>query len=84
MSTTLIVPVMRRGHRIGILTPGQAQAPFLEYDERTQRWRVWLAFDATVDGGTYLDLYPTGQSDRVTLRSDGVVENIVRLTGPVV
>ncbi len=74
---------MRRGHRIGIIEPHASQSPFLEYDERTRRWRVWASFDDNVDSGTFIDLYATGQSERVTLRSDGMVENITILTGPV-
>jgi hypothetical protein len=74
---------MRRGHRIGIIEPHSKQAPFLEYDERTRQWRVWASFDDNVDGGTYIVLYSTGQSERVTQRSDGMVENITILTGPV-
>lgn len=74
---------MIRGPRVMILDPESRQAPFAEYDTRTNRWRIWLTFDPTVTGGTYLDLQVGGLCERVTLDSTGSVENIHRLTGPV-
>jgi hypothetical protein len=74
---------MIRGPRVMILDPNARQAPFAEYDTRTHRWRIWLTFDPTVTGGTYLDLQAGGLCERVTLGSDGSMQDTHRLTGPV-
>lgn len=68
--------------RIGIIDPASSQAPFLEYNLHSKRWRVWLAFNEYATLGTYLDLYPEGLSERVTDQGHGLT--ITRLTGPVV
>lgn len=71
---------MKHFKRLGLLTPEARQAPFAEFDARTKRWRIWQSFTPHVDGGTYLDLYPTGQVDRVTVLNGWVAE-IVILSG---
>lgn len=70
-------------HNLMIVDPGASQAPFLEYDPRTGRWRVWVIFNDDATAGTYIDLYPTGQSERLTTFPNGDVFKITRLTGPV-
>lgn len=72
-----------RTNRTMIVGPHSAQSPFLEYDSITRRWRVWQSFDGSVTNGTYLDLYPSGLIERVTLQSGGEVGEITRITGPV-
>lgn len=68
--------------RLSIITPSSRQAPFLEYSIHSQRWRVWQSFDPSVSAGTYIDLYPTGLAERVTIGPDGSVNNITRLVAP--
>lgn len=64
-----------------IVGPGAAQAPFLEYDTVNRRWRIWQSFTHDVRSGTYIDLYPDGQADRVTTLN-GDVMNIVTFNLP--
>lgn len=72
-----------RTNRVIVLDPQAKQAPFIEFDTRTRRWRVWMTFDGSITNGTYLDLYDTGLCERVTLQSGGEVREITRITGPV-
>lgn len=74
---------MRHFKRLGLLTPDARQAPFAEYNIETSRWRIWQSFNADVSSGSYVELYPTGLSERVTVK-DGIVMDITILTGPVV
>jgi len=67
---------MQRPSRLSIITPSSKQAPFIEYNAKSQRWRVWQSFNPTVTAGTYLDLYPSGAVERVTLGPDGSIKDI--------
>lgn len=72
---------MRQFKRVMITGPEATQAPFAEYDELTCRWRVWQSFNSDVSAGTYLDFYPSGQVDRVTVNPDDSFD-IVIISGP--
>ncbi len=69
--------------RTGILTPGQKQAPFVEFST-SGYWRVWLSF-AMRDGhlvGTYLELLPDGAINRITTDNNSTPTKGVVVSGP--
>jgi len=74
---------MPHANRTIILGPEATQAPLLEFDTANNRWRIWQAFNGSVTQGTYLDLYPNGLIERVTVGPHGV-DHIDRITGPVI
>lgn len=61
--------------RIGL--HGFHQQPFLEYVNN--EWRIYVAFNKDVTGGTYLVLGNKGICDRVTF-VDNEIMNIDRIT----
>ena len=64
--------------RIGLL---RKQQPFAEFDQRTQRWRVWYIYNNDVTSGTYYELSPNGICDRVTT-SNGNIVSVDRVDTP--
>ena len=64
---------------LAIATPAMSQAPFLEYDPKSGRWRAWTAFDKNATSGTYFDLYATGAVERVTIARNGEVANTINI-----
>ena len=72
---------MRSFKRVMITGPEATQAPFAEYMRDLDRWRIWQSFSADVRSGTYLELYPNGQVDRVTVLN-WMVQDITIISGP--
>lgn len=48
----------------------QSKPPVLHFDPQHGRWRLWSSYNATLDKGTYIDLFPDGRMQRVTIRND--------------
>ena len=66
---------------LAISTPAMSQAPFLEYDPKSGRWRVWTTFNNKATSGTYFELFSTGAVERVTIARNGEVANIINIMG---
>jgi len=62
--------------RIGIFSVHQRQQPFAVFGDHI--WRIWISYNNDVTSGTYLELYPDGQVDRVTVNNNDIME-VVRI-----
>jgi hypothetical protein len=58
--------------RVGLIA--SRQHPFIEWSAADNRWRIWMMFNTDLSGGTYFDLYPNGQIDRVTILENDVID----------
>lgn len=48
----------------------QSKPPVLQFNPQVGHWRLWTAYNPTLELGTFIDLLPNGQLHRVTIKPD--------------